>query len=394
MMYDCSNDEEWYSSPHNPNSPGWGPPSSGFEGVYYGVGDDSGSGDSSGDGSHHNGYPTGGGAAPPSPADQLGYGVAVSDPMASPEAYRLNLARSFCNTLSESQISWGLSYNKEFHTLVDDYVEMQWNAPNPRGIHKTLFKWIIDQVSDPNSNITMENYKEWFCSPYSDDNEKVELLADWKLPNIVRPTAAFKNNKKLNKIYNDIKTKGLFKFYLQKFEPKFSVAHLLFDVGTPKKTDVAETVAPENYWIKIVFDKRQDWNNMPNLVITHIFMHEMIHAEIYRKLLSISKNDKGGIDWVNLNKNLNERNFPGLFDYYVKYIRGNDTSQHEVMAKHYVGAMTAFLKKVYGNKYTDDEYRAVAWIGLKNTVAWKSLKKDDRNKYENLYNENYWQWEK
>lgn len=162
MMYDCSNDEEWYSSPHNPNSPGWGPPFSGFEGVYYGVGDDSGSGDSSGDGSHHNGYPTGGDAAPPSPADQLGYGVAVSDPMASPEAYRLNLARSFCNTLSESQISWGLSYNKEFHTLVDDYVEMQWNAPNPRGIHKTLFKWIIDQVSDPNSNITMSTIKSGF----------------------------------------------------------------------------------------------------------------------------------------------------------------------------------------------------------------------------------------
>lgn len=216
------------------------------------------------------------------------------------------------------------------------------------------------------------------------------------MPNIVRPTAAFKNNKKLNKIYNDIKTKGLFKFYLQKFEPKFSVAHLLFDYKKLEDEDsdkLAVTNSPENYWIKIEFNKNLDWDNIPNIVIADTFMHEMIHAEIFRKLLSeVSINGKINVDKIKLM--INEKNYPGLFDYYVQNVRGSQSQQHEMMAASYVKVMVGFLKELYGNEYSNEEYETVVWLGLKDTIAWNRLGKAKQDEYQRIWNEKYWQWEK
>ena len=49
-----------------------------------------------------------------------------------------------------------------------------------------------------------------------------ETIEDWKDPNLIKPTIKFKNNKRLNCIYNKIKSIGGFQKILSKFDSKFS----------------------------------------------------------------------------------------------------------------------------------------------------------------------------
>ena len=90
------------------------------------------------------------------------------------------------------------------------------------------------------------------------DNPKrlEKIIQDWLSPNIVKPTEAFVKHEKLNRIYEEAKKSERFKKYLQKFEPKASVAHLMFDFGElDVKEALAETSEPQNYWIKITLIK-------------------------------------------------------------------------------------------------------------------------------------------
>ena len=121
-------------------------------------------------------------------------------------------------------------------------------------------------------------------------------------------------------------------------------------------------------------------------------MHEMIHTEIFRKLLSLASAN-GNIDTALITQYLNSHNYPGLFDYYVKRTVGNDNWQHEAMGAHYVNIMVNFLKQVYGTTYTMTEYKTVVWMGLKGTIAWNLLPQSERTLYENTWNTNYWLWE-
>ena len=91
---------------------------------------------------------------------------------------------------------------------------------------------------------------------------------------------------------------------------------------------------------------------------------------------------------------MNARNYPGLFDYYVRYVKGDSSFQHESIAAHYVTIMVNFLKQMYGTKYTDVEYKTVVWMGLKGTTAWNLLPQSEKTLYDNTWNTNYWLWEK
>jgi hypothetical protein len=223
----------------------------------------------------------------------------------------------------------------------------------------------------------------------------LDFISDLSDPNRVKPTKRFKNHVKINGIYNAIKTAANFKQYLQNFEPTFSVAHLLFDMGnmTIPNAD-AETSEPQNYWIKITFNQNRDWSTVPKIVIANTFMHEMIHAEMLRKLLSINSTPHGNIDW-NQVKSLNtQNNFSGLFDYYIRYMNGDTNYQHEAMATHYINIMVNFLKQVYGKKYSDFDYKTIVWMSsLKDTKAWLLLPKSVRASYINNWNTKYWLWE-
>lgn len=286
---------------------------------------------------------------------------------------------------SNATYLWAIAY------LYDNISAANYFNQNPQDLN-ILFTLGTDFFNQ-NPNISWDYLENWFFNG-NNLNPSVmnEYLQDLKNPDIVKPTKRFKNNTKINGIYNQAKTASNFKQYLKNFEPTFSVAHLLFDIGETTQGNYAVTSVPKDYWIKITFNQNVDWNNTPKIIIADTFMHEMIHAEIFRKLLSIGSTN-GNIDINKITQYLNTHNYPGLFDYYVERTVGGENWQHEAMGAHYVNIMVNFLKQLYNNKYTDVEYKTIVWMGLKGTIAWNSLSQTERTLYETTWNEKYWTWE-
>lgn len=269
-----------------------------------------------------------------------------------------------------------------------------WFSQNQNLQGANFVKWAVNFFMQ-NPTVSWTQFESYFVVGNLNGVSMTEYILDLSNPNLVKPTKKFKSHTKINSIYNQIKTASNFKQYLQNFEPTFSVAHLVFDVGTVNIFDAAaETSEPINYHIKITFNENKDWTNIPKIVVANTFMHEIIHAEMFRKLLSISSTPNGNIDW-NQVKSLNTQdNFPGLFDYYVRYMNGDTNYQHEAMATHYVNIMVNFLKQIYGNQYSDFDYKTVVWMSsLMNTKAWLLLPQSTRNSYINNWNTKYWLWE-
>ena len=206
------------------------------------------------------------------------------------------------------------------------------------------------------------------------------VLEDWKRPDLVKPTIAFKEHKKLNCIYNKIKKTANFKQYLKNFDSDFSTEHLIFDVGILKDGVNASTRSPHNREIKITFNINQ--LDRPTADIARTFIHEMIHAEIYRKLLTVASTSGGRIDWKNLEKMLENSDFPGLLDYYMRY--KYKSPQHDMMAAHYRGIIKNFVRQVDAS-ITNEQAEAMAWIGLEETITWKNLPQAKKDKIKNTY---------
>ncbi|MFK7748164.1 MAG: hypothetical protein AB8B65_07230 [Kordia sp.] len=109
----------------------------------------------------------------------------------------------------------------------------------------------------------------------------------------------------------------------------------------------AETTPPINYLIKIEFNA----NNLdrPKLSIARTFIHEVIHAEIFRKLLSVAQHPS-----IQLNQNQIiqlRNNYPGFYDYYMKWKwavpqgQSPSSAQHEAMAQHYRSTIVQALRE-------------------------------------------------
>lgn len=107
----------------------------------------------------------------------------------------------------------------------------------------------------------------------------------------------------------------------------------------------------------------------------------MIHAEMFRKLLSLSASN-GEIDVTKLNQMLTEHNYPGLYDYYSRF--GVNGMQHEQMASHYRETIVSYLK-AYDSSLTQEEYESIAWEGLKETTTWNALSQTQKQKIADVY---------
>ncbi|WP_313094152.1 hypothetical protein, partial [Empedobacter sp.] len=214
--------------------------------------------------------------------------------------FAINLLSSNSSIELYQFVKW-VDWYKEYklsNTNVESYF-MQ----NPQDL-QILFALGADFFTQ-NPNISWDYLENWFFNGNNLNSSVMnEYLQDLKNPDIVKPTKRFKNNTKINGIYNQAKTASNFKQYLKNFEPTFSVAHLLFDIGETTQGNYAVTSVPKDYWIKITFNQSVDWNNTPKIIIADTFMHEMIHAEIFRKLLSIGSTN-GNIDVNKITQYLN-----------------------------------------------------------------------------------------
>lgn len=178
-----------------------------------------------------------------------------------------------------------------------------------------------------------------------------------------------------------------FKNMIKKFDGDFPVSHLkleLKDLGTTR----GQTIAPDgtgnspDYVITIQLNSNSNIhgiNYRPNLMTAKTIAHEVIHAEMFRKLLSVLDNggNIAGITRQNVLDALGN-NYPGMYDYYRRYRNW----QHQQMATHYRGTIADVLKVYDNNQHSYQFYMDLAWEGLKypNISTWSSQSQAEKDR--------------
>lgn len=168
-----------------------------------------------------------------------------------------------------------------------------------------------------------------------------------------------------------------FKNMIRKFDSDLPVSHLRFKLSDLPLNINAETSPPKNFVIDIKIN--QNRLNRPNLSIVRTIIHETIHAEMFRKMISLASNH-GSIDVKLLKTMLSNGDYPGMIDYYSRF--GVNGFQHQQMASHYTSIIGGFLRE-FQPGLSEDIYNSLAWTGLKGTIAWNSLSDQEKNKINN-----------
>jgi hypothetical protein len=218
--------------------------------------------------------------------------------------------------------------------------------------------------------------------------------------------STFLNNPRLKCVYTKFEAgTNTISDYLENFLGEKPVAHLnfiaddnfkanntsdLWGAGaiTSPPVDGYNNSSTLDYNIDIIFNTDirlpSSEHNMPTIILATELIHEMVHAEMYRKLLAsahlpnVNWNNYSDAEWRNFVASL-ANNYEGLFTYYNRYYWNNPnptSPQHNMMASHYREMIVSALKDFDNNQHTDAFYNALAWIGLKNTVAWNASSTD------------------
>ena len=117
---------------------------------------------------------------------------------------------------------------------------------------------------------------------------------------------------------------------------------------------------------------------MPDLLIVKTIVYEVIHAEMFRKLMSLTRKPNfNGFTRAELLRISRNGSFPGIYDYYRRYKKG---WQHAQMATHYRQTIASILQEygtgrpVPNGQQPAQLYMDLAWEGLNysNIHTWSS----------------------
>jgi len=256
--------------------------------------------------------------------------------------------------------------------------------PDMRELHDYIQNSDQNQLrEDIDDYLTDENHSDE-AKAFVEDAIKVDKDGgDVDFEEKIIESEEFKNDPCLGGILDEFSSSAVVQDYLDRFDGSNPVSHLKFTVGVDPTFPNAEAVTyqPNNYVVEIKFNK----NNISGDSATEIastFFHELIHAEIYRKLLSLV----GGpnITWSESDIFTDTNNFPGLYDYYTRYWfnppNGQDPTspQHNLMGQHYIDTMTTMLQQ-FDPSLTQIEAAALAWLGLKHGTDSDSFTTYDPN---------------
>lgn len=133
----------------------------------------------------------------------------------------------------------------------------------------------------------------------------------------------------------------------------------------------AKTYYGESNTIIIILNTEQS-NNRPSLALARTILHEVIHAEIFRKIKTTSGLyfDSVANEWKLPNGS--RAHFPSLFD---SFNEDPDNPYHNYMANYYRDAMIQGLKEyadLIGESNSDDFYQDFVWNSMLDTEAWES----------------------
>lgn len=209
---------------------------------------------------------------------------------------------------------------------------------------------------------------------------------------------SFKENECLNDIYEAMGKAPTFNGFLQAFNSSMSVANLKFgsknNFGTVYE-DYTNAMAITNTplssnMINIDFntDPSTSGNilNKPDVFKVVSLIHEVLHAEMYRKMLDAVKATEitsTNLNWRTwpLGTNFDdfveslENKYFGIFDHYTRYDWDDDApdnAQHQQMAGYYRDVVKQALTE-YDPSLTLAQKEALSWIGLNSAdiVAWQ-----------------------
>jgi hypothetical protein len=242
---------------------------------------------------------------------------------------------------------------------------------------------------------------------YLDENQCSERAQNF----VIEAFHAILNNGEVDfeeQIINELKDKALcvynqlvssnsgFKEMIRKFDGEFPVSHLKFEIdeSMSSNTRKAYTRPPQSYIIDIVLNgnpaKDASYQKRPNLLVAKTIIHEVIHAEIFRKILSLA-NDNGQIDVASAHIMLQNGDYPGILDYYTRF--GINGFQHQQMAAHYRETIGRMLQEfdtgivVPDNQQPNQLYMDLAWEGLiySNIAEWQNIMDDtERERIEDV----------
>ncbi len=188
-----------------------------------------------------------------------------------------------------------------------------------------------------------------------------------------------------NRIFNELRGKALciynklitsstdFKRDIQRFDGEFPVSHLRFKsenmLGTKKgsTTPLGLNNTP-NYYIDIHLNSANNiygYHQRPNLMVVKTIAHEVIHAGMFRKLMSLARRGNLSTNNWSVTHQVNyvnsiKKNFPGIYDYY----RRHKNWQHQQMATHYRSTIADILRDFDTNQHSRQFYMDLAWGGV------------------------------
>jgi hypothetical protein len=210
----------------------------------------------------------------------------------------------------------------------------------------------------------------------------------------------FKKHPCLKNVYNKMGKATKFKEYLQNFEATASVADLRFtaddnfgNTELPKYHNAMAITKPPltSNEIKIKFntDPNTTGNTLdkPDVFKAVSMIHEIIHADMYRKMLDAVKAaeiNQTNLQWDTWPNNTDFEDFIeslqnkyfGIFDFYTRFewnTSNPSSAQHQLMADRYRNVIKQALTD-YDSTLTDTQKEALSWIGLNeaNVVAWQN----------------------
>jgi hypothetical protein len=203
-------------------------------------------------------------------------------------------------------------------------------------------------------------------------------------------------------IYEKLKNSSTgFENSIKNFDGEFPVSHLKLTINNSLKPNVyGETQPPVNYITEVQISNTA-LQSLSDLGKATVFAHEIIHAEIFRKMLSAAQLGTLDPDNMNAQQQTNyitslKDNFPGLYDYYL--VRYKPTWNHEMMANHYRTTIADIIQKFDNYRLSRSAYEAVSWVGLGvldmdkglTTIAWDNLTPDEKTAINALINDSFY----
>jgi hypothetical protein len=202
-------------------------------------------------------------------------------------------------------------------------------------------------------------------------------------------------------VYDKLLNTGAgFNNYVQNFDEEFPVSHLKWTMDDLGATDTGETRPPidlgngsisPDYVITIAINNNTTSNAgvnyRPNLMVAKTLAHEVIHAEMFRKIMSLTQEQNSDSftrqEIINL---LSNGDYPGIYDYYRRYETNMD---HQQMARHYRETIADMLQDFDNHSRSYSFYKDLAWEGLMTNdeytnVAWEAESDTEQERIEDV----------